>query len=196
MDESITCPACNRDFKVKVKLETVFCIYCGNKFRPAKKSVEDVAGVEVEKVEKVERIEVTNCERCGAPISSSEQYYKCTSCAKPFCVSCTGIHIPPEYEKLEAKVFYKYRIRPSTIWNSDAATFTDVMASPICNECYDVEFEKCIKRLNTKIKNWKIDQFREMDMKDIDIQYPARKSEEKLKVVESAQELLKKLGKK
>lgn len=141
-----------------------------------------------------------NCESCGQPITDINKSYICGSCGKRFCVSCPGLHIPPESEKTEAKVRYRYKLKPSSVWIEDIVKLTEILSSPNCENCYNATFDTAVDRLKTKIKHWQIDMLRDVDLKILETILPEKRMTtlvltEKEQVVESAREFLRRLGK-
>lgn len=197
IEKEVVCKTCGKKFSVDFDSEKVFCMSCGAEIAAeTEKTVPPPPPPEPEAVAPEEKKEApSKCPKCGTSSSDKNTVHACAVCKSHFCDSCPGLHVPPEQPQLIAKLIYKYRIRPSTVWNSDAHTLTEALPSPLCDSCYDKEFENGISRLKNKIRNWRVDQLREMDMKDVEENLPKRKEDEKKIVVERAQELLKMMGK-
>jgi hypothetical protein len=180
----VVCPCCSTKITVTSKIGKIICDSCGYAIS---KSEHNDAHIESD-------IKI-RCDVCRSELTDINEKYICVVCKKSFCTRCERPHIPPDDSKIELTVYYEYRIKPSPIWKPDVVRFTNDLKKPLCKTCYMNEFEKGITKLKFMLKNWKIDMVRELDIKITKEVYPEAPEISKYKVVESAHELLKKLGK-
>jgi len=136
------------------------------------------------------------CASCHFELSEDNRTHICASCGRSFCDRCMGHHIPPEHNRLEVKITYQYKIKERNFWESSTTKLGWSIPTPLCPDCYEKEFFKGVQKLREMVKGWKNDQMHEMSIKIVKEEYPQGEMMEKLKLVESAQQFLKTLGRK
>jgi hypothetical protein len=163
-EPTFRCPVCD----AIVSESAEFCSNCQTQF----------VGEEVQIKEK--DLETAVCSVCGKNLKNLDDAFKCTSCSKYVCGSCSISELPAIYQ-LKAKIVYDYKLKFESRWNRDTARFAEAIPQNLCANCYDDEFAKAVKRLQLKIKNWKIDMAREGDIKIIEETFPPTVSPPKQK---------------
>jgi DNA-directed RNA polymerase subunit RPC12/RpoP len=171
--KKVKCPKCGVEIDAPDNLEKVFCMACGT---PINLTGEATAAESVDR-----------CQKCGNIISLENPRHKCSVCGNDFCEQCPIPHIPPEDDKITVDVQYRYRFYSETRWFVDVAHFTENLPNPLCQDCYENEFEKAIQRAKTKIKAWRAELAKDEEIKIIKEDYPQPKK----KKLETAREFLK-----
>ncbi|MGC8912470.1 MAG: FYVE zinc finger domain-containing protein [Thermoplasmata archaeon] len=169
----VKCPKCGIEMDAPDNLDRVFCLGCGTPIN-VKEGTASADGLE-------------RCSRCGNIISLENRKHKCSVCGNEFCEMCPVPHIPPENDKITVDVHYRYRFYSETRWFVDVAHFPESLPNPLCQNCYENEFEKAIQKAKTKIKAWRIELGKDEEVKILKEEYPQPKK----KKLETAREFLK-----
>jgi hypothetical protein len=134
------------------------------------------------------------CPSCNFELSDNNHSYICAACGKGFCDRCMGHHIPPDSPRIEAKISYKYKLKESAFWETGTEKITAKMPDPLCPGCFDAHFDKTVEKLKVLAAQWRTDQLHLMSIKIIGEVYPESVTEQKKKLVASAQAFLKSIG--
>lgn len=208
----ITCPICAKEFELKPDTDST-CPKCGAELFECSECGAIVEsrmnvcpgcgvsflGVEMYKHENAYSTEDVNivCPSCNYEIGTENSSYVCDVCGRTFCDMCMGPHIPPKTDILFLKIAYEYKLlcnEGDAAWKSARETLSAKLPSPLCPQCYDTEFKKCITRLSALSNDWKTDKMREMTVKIVSEDYPETEEQKKMRIVQSARALLVKIS--